>query len=115
MDVALEDLASDLADDSAGTAQFVARAVSDIDGRYAVVGWGAAEDYEEHNKIQVFSATVEWWMTILETVDEHPCGICITITDPVIAIDEGAITWSQPVPTLLVRGCVPSLSCFETR
>lgn len=56
--------ASDLAADSAGTAQFVARADIDIDGRYAMVGWGASEEgYEDLSHIQVFeNRNGQWWM-----------------------------------------------------
>ena len=56
--------ASDLAADSAGTAQFVARADIDLDGRYAVVGWGADEDgYEDLAHIQIFeNRNGQWWM-----------------------------------------------------
>ena len=82
MDVALEDLAAD----SDNEASFIAQANVSADGNYAIVAF-IAEDYEEHNKIQILQRDGETWMTILEIADDREG---ITITDPVIAdVEEG--------------------------
>ena len=82
MDVALEDLAADSDDE----ASFIALANVGADGNYAIVAF-IAEDYEEHNKIQILQRDGETWMTILEIADDREG---ITITDPVIAdVEEG--------------------------
>ena len=82
MDIALEDLAAD----SDNEASFIALANVSTDGRYAIVGF-IAEDYEEHNRIQVLQRDGDTWMTITEIADDREG---ITITDPVIAdVTEG--------------------------
>jgi len=82
MDIALEDLAADAGED----ASFIAQANVSADGRYAIVAF-IAEDYEEHNRIQLLQRDGETWMTIMEISDDREG---ITITDPVIAdVTEG--------------------------
>ena len=96
--------ASDLAADSAGTAQFVARADIDIDGRYAVVGWGADEEgYEDLSHIQVLeNRNGQWWMINELPADRDRAtplrNLAIMHVTPdrkiFLAIDGGAITYN---------------------